>query len=195
MIPLWDWGNYKWKVKSENPKTAINRKYLGIIETDIYDMVAESLMHKQGRIFGAAILDPCGKLIIATGNSIFRNGNALMHAEITAMTKAQELYPDDIVGLEDHILISTHEPCPLCLSGAFWCGIKEIYYLFSYEETEKDFDMPGDIKMMRGFFDRSHADHSNGLIKMEKLFDGDNIKKKYKELYDKYFINGVPREE
>lgn len=60
--------------------------------------------------------------------------------------------------------------------------------------------MPGDIEMMRGFFDQSHADHStNGLINIVHMKEPENnvnrLKIKYKELYDKYFINGVPRED
>lgn len=94
-----EYNNLTWKVKQEDPKTAINRKYLGVLENEIYNAVETSLKKKQGRIFGAAILDPNRQLLVATGNSIFKNGNALMHAEMTAMTIAQELYPDDVVGL------------------------------------------------------------------------------------------------
>jgi len=197
-------GELRWDVKDKTPleyneKYEENMKikrYLDIFDKDIIESVEDSLENSQGRIFGAAIIDPKGKLLVTSGNSIYKTGNILMHAEIQAMTLAQELYRDSI-GLENHILLSTHEPCPLCLSGAYWAGIKEIYYIFSYEETSSLFDMHGDIDMIDKLFGRKHAINDNGLIDINKIEQPEvyvnHVKDRFKKLYDKYFDGGIPR--
>lgn len=56
------------------------------------------------------------------------------HAEINAIKLASK-----IIGkkLEDCILISTHEPCPMCSTAILWSGIKHIAFGYSINESIK----------------------------------------------------------
>ena len=51
---------------------------------------------------------------------------ATAHAEIHAIRQAsQKLQRFD---LSDCILVTSSEPCPMCLSAIMWAGIKKVYY-------------------------------------------------------------------
>lgn len=173
-------------------------KLLDILNHKLYKIVEAGLLGRTGRIFGAAILSREGTFILGASNSIYSTKNSLMHAEIQAITLAEELNKVTI-GLSDYILLATHEPCPLCLAGAYWAKIPEIHYLFTYEETTIKFDMPEDIDMCMQLFGRAHPVENNDLIKINRIRQPVDrvsyIKRKYKELYDNFFLKGEPRNE
>ena len=56
------------------------------------------------------------------------------HAEINAIKSASKIIGKN---LEDCILISTHEPCPMCSSAILWSGIKHIAYGYSINQSIK----------------------------------------------------------
>ena len=54
------------------------------------------------------------------------------HAEMTAIRLAAAKLGRDLSGC---ILVSTHEPCPMCTTAALWAGISEIAYGYSIKEA------------------------------------------------------------
>ncbi len=48
---------------------------------------------------------------------------------------------------KDTILLTTHGPCPLCLSSITWGGFDDFSYLFTYEDSKDAFNIPHDIRM------------------------------------------------
>ena len=101
--------------------------------------------------FGAIIVKNDTKEIIGRGhNMVVLEKDPTQHAEIVAIRNACR-YLDTIV-LNDCTLYTSCEPCPMCLSAAYWAHIPIIYYgntktdakdigfddAFIYDELYKD---------------------------------------------------------
>ncbi|MGD8780940.1 MAG: nucleoside deaminase [Ignavibacteria bacterium] len=56
------------------------------------------------------------------------------HAEINAIKLASKIVGKNLSGC---ILVSTHEPCPMCSAAILWSGIDHIAYGYSIEEAIK----------------------------------------------------------
>lgn len=56
------------------------------------------------------------------------------HAEINAIKEASQKIGKNLSGC---ILVSTHEPCPMCATAVVWSGISEIAYGYSIKEALK----------------------------------------------------------
>lgn len=78
-----------------------------------------------GGPFGALIVS--GGEIVATGlNRVTATLDPTAHAEVTAIRAAcREL---DRFTLDGCILVSSCEPCPMCLSAALWAHIAKVIY-------------------------------------------------------------------
>ena len=66
---------------------------------------------------------------------------------------AAVLRKDDLsLDPKDCIFVATHQPCCMCASAIAWSGFPELFYLFGYENTSKDFHIPHDQKMIWELF-------------------------------------------
>ena len=101
------------------------------------------------KVFGAAVLrkDDLSLVLAETNMEAF---SPLWHGEVYAIKQFWELqgHPDP----KDCIFIATHQPCCMCASAIAWSGFPELFYLFGYENTSKDFHIPHDQKMIRELF-------------------------------------------
>ncbi len=78
-----------------------------------------------GGPFGAVIVKN-GEIIAAAGNSVTPDNDPTAHAEINAIRAASKKMGSwDLTGCQ---LYTSCEPCPMCLSAAYWAGVDEIYY-------------------------------------------------------------------
>lgn len=73
----------------------------------------------KGGPFGAVIIDRNGNILSDTGNMVVSNLDPTAHAEIVAIRSACSKLGSII--LENCILYSSCEPCPMCL-GAIYCS-------------------------------------------------------------------------
>lgn len=82
--------------------------------------------NNDGGPFGAVIVDHDGKVISSAHNNVLRKKDPTAHAEVEAIRSAcQKLNTNS---LENCIIYSTCEPCPMCLSAIIWANIKTVYY-------------------------------------------------------------------
>ena len=72
---------------------------------------------------GAVIIKD-GKILVRAGNRVKLDGDPTHHAEIVAIKEAARLLGKR--HLEDCILYTTHEPCPMCTSAAIWAKMKGV---------------------------------------------------------------------
>ena len=133
--------------------------------------------------------------------------NPLWHGEVHTLKKFYELPKEKRPSEKNCLFISSHEPCSLCLSAITWCGFNNFYYLFPYNETNEDFKIPHDLKILKEIFNISNGKYNtnnfywtsynlNKLInklpkneQKEMNVNFNNIKFEYKNLSNKYQLN------
>ncbi|MFB7141738.1 nucleoside deaminase [Gottfriedia sp. NPDC056225] len=92
----------------------------------------ENLLNKNGGPFGAVIVKD-GKVIGAGVNGVTTLNDPTAHAEVQAIRNAcQNLGTSS---LNDAVLYTSCEPCPMCLSAAYWSKISKIYYFFTKDDA------------------------------------------------------------
>lgn len=107
---------------------------------DKYMKIAKDFSHKgskngEGGPFGAVIVNKNGEIIAQANNQVIKTNDPTAHAEIQAIRMAsQKLKTYD---LEDLILYTSCEPCPMCLSAIIWANIKEVYYGCTKDDAGK----------------------------------------------------------
>lgn len=88
--------------------------------------MAEVGMHaNEGGPFGCVIVK--NGVIVGRGNNrVMRDNDPTAHAEVVAIRDAcQHL---NSFQLDDCILYTSCEPCPMCLGAIYWARPKEVYY-------------------------------------------------------------------
>lgn len=73
--------------------------------------------------FGTVLIDPEGQHVSGYNTTIL--DGVVAHAEINAIRKMKQLDHDSASELT---LITTVEPCPMCMSAIIWAGIGEVIY-------------------------------------------------------------------
>jgi tRNA(adenine34) deaminase len=81
--------------------------------------------------FGAVIIKD-GKIISSAHDMEETDNDPTSHAEINAIKEAARKLGKNLAGC---ILISTHEPCPMCATAVVWSGISEIAFGYSIKEA------------------------------------------------------------
>lgn len=83
----------------------------------------------------AAVIVAEDKVISAVHNISRTSGNPLEHAEMSAIQSAIRTHGAAI--LTGAHLISSNEPCPMCIGACIWSGIPEVTYFISQEQVEE----------------------------------------------------------
>jgi len=95
------------------------------------DLASQSVL-KGGGPFGAIITDKNLNIISNGHNMVTINNDPTQHAEIVAIRNACSKL--NTFRLDDCILYTSCEPCPMCLSAIYWSRINTVYY----GNTKKD---------------------------------------------------------
>lgn len=84
--------------------------------------------HKTGGPFAAAVFESHSGQLVALGVNLVTTRNAsILHAEMVAIALAQQklsTYDLGREGLPDHQLVSSTEPCAMCLGAIPWSGVR-----------------------------------------------------------------------
>jgi len=86
----------------------------------------------KGGPFGAVIVRN-GELVAEGCNQVTSTNDPTAHAEVTAIRVACKKIGD--FKLDDCIIYTSCEPCPMCLGAIYWAGIKKIYYACTKEDA------------------------------------------------------------
>ena len=83
-----------------------------------------------GGPFGAGVFRADTHQLVAPGvNLVLSSHSSIAHAEIVAITMAQQIlesYDLGAVGLPPHELVTSCEPCAMCLGAIFWSGVRHL---------------------------------------------------------------------
>ncbi|MDI1293824.1 MAG: nucleoside deaminase [Methylobacter sp.] len=102
------------------------------------DLAVENAMSGQGGPYGALIVKD-GQLIAASGNKVTSTIDPTAHAEVMAIRLACKKLND--FQLQDCILYSSCEPCPMCLGAIYWARLAKVYFACSrHDAAAANFD-------------------------------------------------------
>lgn len=94
------------------------------------ELSRENVLRQTGGPFGAAVfVEPTGELVGVGMNSVQRLSNATLHAEMVAFMVAQHrlgTFTLGASGLPDHTLVTSCDPCAMCLGAVLWSGVRRV---------------------------------------------------------------------
>ncbi|MEC3976347.1 nucleoside deaminase [Amycolatopsis sp. H20-H5] len=117
---------------------------LSFLESDERNWLAEAValatanVGEGGGPFGAVIVR-AGEIIATGTNQVTPSLDPTAHAEVVAIRAACQVIGD--YKLEGCVLVSSCEPCPLCLSAALWARVDRVLYAADRDDAaEAGFD-------------------------------------------------------
>ena len=177
-------------------------KFLDIFKNDILPLTIKGV-DAGNKIFGAAIINKDDYSLVVAGSNN-ETENPIWHGETHTLKKFYELDNKTRPNEKNCIFLSSHEPCSLCLSAITFSGFNNFYYLFPYESTSDEFNIPHDLNILKEVFNITNGKYMkknsywksyaiNNLIEelktdnKKKFKDSFNqIKKTYIDLSNKY---------
>src|ERR1700749_3070340 len=140
-VDLRDWSArleiISWNIMSKPPKASPQRKRSAALADRkrfmqmAVDLAEQTLDAGKGGPFGAIVVRVT-RIVVSSGNCVFKHTDPTAHAEIMAIRDACEnLRTDDLTGCD---IYSSGEPCPMCMAAIYWAKIDAVYYC----NTEKD---------------------------------------------------------
>ncbi len=96
----------------------------------VLGLATENVERGAGGPFGAAIFEvESGRIVAAGVNSVVRLQNCVLHAEMVAIMLAQQRVGSFTLrapGLPAHELVTSGEPCAMCLGATLWSGVSRL---------------------------------------------------------------------
>jgi tRNA(Arg) A34 adenosine deaminase TadA len=93
-------------------------------------LAAENVTRDAGGPFGAAIVEEeTGRLVSVGMNRVVPENNSILHAEVLAFMMAQRRvgsYTLGAPGRPAHTLVSSCDPCAMCLGATLWSGVRRL---------------------------------------------------------------------
>lgn len=123
-------------------ETQFNSKDLDSEPSHLMSMTLDVLDEaiKQGGTgpFSAGIWDKKGKCISLGVNLVVSSGQSMAHAEMVAISLAQEkLGTWDLASYPGGLtLVCSCEPCAMCYGGSLWSGVSQLLYSATKEDAE-----------------------------------------------------------
>ena len=109
------------------------------MNTEIKTYLQETLELAKTNVFSgkggpfAAIIVKDGKIIASATNSVTSSNDPTAHAEVNAIREACNQL--GTFQLDDCVLYSSCEPCPMCLGAIYWARPKAVYFAANRHEA------------------------------------------------------------
>jgi tRNA(Arg) A34 adenosine deaminase TadA len=93
-------------------------------------LAEENLARGDGGPFGAAVFEiGSGRVVAAGVNRVVQDSNCVLHAEMLALMFAQQRVGSFTLrspGRPAHELVTSCEPCAMCLGATLWSGVSRL---------------------------------------------------------------------
>lgn len=94
------------------------------------ELARHNVVRERGGPFGAAVFElESGRVVGAGINRVVALNNSVLHAEIVAFMEAEARVGSYTLAAEHipaHELVTSCEPCAMCLGAALWSGVRRI---------------------------------------------------------------------
>ncbi|MCC1497061.1 nucleoside deaminase [Alcanivorax sp. 1008] len=122
------------KAQKQRPKPTDDQSRLQAVLA----LAALTIAHDSGGPFAAAVyaLDT-GELISTAVNTVVSNHCAAAHAELQALSLAQQKIGNYTLIDRPCVLVSSSEPCTMCLGAIAWSGIQQLVFSSTREDVEQ----------------------------------------------------------
>jgi tRNA(Arg) A34 adenosine deaminase TadA len=101
----------------------------------------ENVERETGGPFGSAVFElGSGRLVSVGMNLVSLQQNSTLHAEIVALMMAQKRLGHYSLGATDlaaHDLVSSCDPCAMCLGAALWAGVNRMVSAADRDDAHK----------------------------------------------------------
>ena len=108
-------------------------------------LARENVRRGTGGPFGALVVErDSGRIVAAGTNSVLRYNNCVLHGEVVAIMMAQQRLGSYTLAADRmpaHELVTSCDPCAMCLGAAHWSGVRRIVCGATREDaTRTNFD-------------------------------------------------------
>jgi tRNA(Arg) A34 adenosine deaminase TadA len=105
---------------------------------EVLALAAENVRRGGGGPFAAAVyaLDN-GERLAAAVNTVVSSHCAAAHAELQALSLAQQALASHTLSIRPSVLISSSAPCTMCLGAIAWSGIQRLVFATSRQDVEQ----------------------------------------------------------
>jgi tRNA(Arg) A34 adenosine deaminase TadA len=101
----------------------------------VIGLAVENVERRTGGPFGAAVVESAtGRLVAAGVNSVLRLRNPVLHAEVMAVMAACARVGAYKLG-PPFELVSSCEPCAMCLGATLWSGVRRLVYAATRDDA------------------------------------------------------------
>ena len=153
-------------------------KFIDVFKNNILPLTIKGV-DNGNKIFGAAIINKDDYSLVTAGSNN-ETENPIWHGEIYTLKKFYELDNKMRPKENNCIFLSSHEPCSLCLSAITFSGFDNFYYLFPYESTSDEFNIPHDLNILKEVFNIADGKY----VKENSYWKSYNINTLVNELKD-----------
>jgi tRNA(Arg) A34 adenosine deaminase TadA len=105
------------------------------------ELARQNVVRDGGGPFGAAVFESdSGRLVGVGVNRVVPLNNSVLHAEMVAFMAAEQRVGSFTLcadGMPQHEIVTSCEPCAMCLGAALWAGVKRIICGASRQDAAK----------------------------------------------------------
>ena len=130
--------------KKDSPMLNTNEEFM----SEAVQAALKGMGNNEGGPFGCIVVKD-GEIIGRGNNKVTSTNDPTAHAEITAIRDACRHLND--FQLEDCIIYTSCEPCPMCLGAIYWARPKKVYY-GSNQQDAADIGFDDEIYLQRDSF-------------------------------------------
>ena len=98
----------------------------------VIGLARQNVLRDGGGPFGAAVFEmTTGRVVGAGVNRVQQLANSALHAEMMAIMTAQarlRSHTFHAPGIAEHALVTSCEPCAMCLGASLWSGVRRLVY-------------------------------------------------------------------